>query len=233
MNSIIKDTFGDFLIRLLTKSLTIVTLMILCITILVMHIGEQQILKLGKALGIKEEETYTLYTERIPFEEEIERYIDRLPLPTIEYQSLEMVEQVSESFESIKVETNEQIEETDIMLLAKIMHAEEGVLRSRLSIEDAKRAHLLCGSVVLHRRNMNYLGAKTIKEVIYTPNQYASLEKLNQEVPEETIEWARELIKNGPIGPSDMIYQAEFQQGGSTYDHIDNQYFCCLSNPNE
>ena len=121
----------------------------------------------------------------------------------------------------------QQTSESDVMLLARVMHAEEGILRKKLSYEEAKMAHMLAGSVILNRRNMHYLGDTTIAEVIYAPGQYACIENLNQKIPQETIEWAQELIDNGPIGPSNMIYQAEFEQGSETYAHIGNQYFCC------
>lgn len=112
-------------------------------------------------------------------------------------------------------------------LLASLMYHEEGVLLSRIDYEDAKRAHLLAGSVVLHRTNMNYMGAETIEDTIFAPGQYIhTLPKLANPVPEEVLEWAGELLENGPIGPSDMIFQAQFIQGDGIYAHIDNQYFC-------
>lgn len=126
-----------------------------------------------------------------------------------------------------KTKSQKVYSESDVMLLARLMHAEEGILLKKLSPEDAKRAHMLAGSVALHRLEQKYLGAETLTEVIYSHGQYASVEKLNQKVPEETIQWAQELIDNGPIGPSNMIFQAEFEQGTDTYDHIGNQFFCC------
>ena len=112
-------------------------------------------------------------------------------------------------------------------LLASLMYHEEGVLLSRIDYEDAKRAHLLAGSVVLHRTNMNFMGAETIEDTIFAPGQYIhTLPKLANPVPEEVLEWAGELLENGPIGPKDLIYQAQFIQGDGIYAHIDNQYFC-------
>lgn len=121
-----------------------------------------------------------------------------------------------------------KIDEADVMLLASLMHEEEGVLRWTLSYEDAKMAHLYAGSVVLNRLNMHYRGAESLEDVIYCPGQYASVDKLlKEEIPEETIEWARQLLQDGPIGPENMIYQAEFEQGSETVEKIGNQYFCC------
>lgn len=158
-------------------------------------------------------------------EEEFKRYIQSLPMPDMS--DVQRVQEQPVVIQGDILEPLVQADEEEVLLLAQLMHAEEGVLRKKLSSEEAKKAHLLCGSVIIHRRNMNYRGAKTIKDVIYTPGQYACIENLNQKVPEETIEWARELLENGPIGPEDMIYQAEFEQGSETVDYIGNQYFCC------
>lgn len=112
-------------------------------------------------------------------------------------------------------------------LLASLMYHEEGVLLSKIDYQDAKRAHLLAGSVVLHRTNMNFMGAKTIEDTIFAKGQYThTLPKLANPVPEEVLEWAGELLENGPIGPKDLIYQAQFIQGDGIYEKIDNQYFC-------
>lgn len=115
-------------------------------------------------------------------------------------------------------------------LLASLMYHEEGVLLSIIDYEDAKRAHLLAGSVVLHRTNMNFMGAETIEETIFAKGQYhtETLKKLANPVPEEVLDWAGELLENGPIGPADMIFQAQFPQGEGTVDKIHNQYFCTI-----
>ena len=108
------------------------------------------------------------------------------------------------------------------------MYAEEGIFIYKLSEEEAKYVCQLAGSVVIHRKNMKYGGANTIEEVIYAHGQYACVNNgsINQEVPDVVYEWAEELLLNGPIGPENMIYQAQFQQGSETYDIIGNQYFC-------
>lgn len=158
-------------------------------------------------------------------EEQFQSYIDSLPMPDMS--DVPRVQEQPVVIQGDIVKPMVQADEEEVLLLAQLMHAEEGVLRRDLSSEDAKMAHMLCGSVVINRRNMNYRGAKTIKDVIYTKGQYACIENLNQKVPDETIEWARELLENGPIGPENMIYQAEFEQGSETVAHIGNQYFCC------
>lgn len=117
---------------------------------------------------------------------------------------------------------------SDKELLASLMYHEEGVLLSIIDYEDAKMAHLLAGSVIIHRTNMNFMGAENFEQTIFAEGQYAekTLKKLSDPVPEEVIEWAGDLMENGPLGPKDMIYQAQFKQGADVYKQIYNQYFC-------
>lgn len=212
----------------------IVTLISAVMILLLMAVNGDQKLKLLEETLIQGNSS--LVCERIPVKDCMKHYIDTLPIPeqevldeTEEVESVTIaVEKASARVEEVEAErTGYTVCEDEVLLLARLMHAEEGVLRVKLPYEDAKKAHMLCGSVALNRLNMHYLGDTTITEVIYAPGQYECIKNLNQAVPEETIEWARELIENGPIGPSNMIYQAEFEQGSSTYAHIGNQYFCC------
>ena len=120
--------------------------------------------------------------------------------------------------------------ETDLELLAQLMYAEEGVLLAKYDKEPEKveRVFKLAGSVVIRRMENNYLGATTLKEVVYTKGQYAlqTLEKVSQgqDVPSIVYVWAKELLTEGPIGPKGLIFQAEFEQG-EVYDRIYNQVF--------
>lgn len=43
-------------------------------------------------------------------------------------------------------------------------------------------------------------------------------------MPDIVYTWAEELLRKGPIGPNNLIYQSESQQG-EEYELIDNQYF--------
>lgn len=208
--------YEELLSRLLMKVVEFILMPILVVLVLIAVDGDRKIRALEEELRSTET---VIYGERIPVRECVRMYIDSLPIPDMSL--------VSENVET--EETTEIPSEEDVMLLAKLMHAEEGTLRYSLSYEDAKMAHMLCGSVVLHRLNMHYRGANTIEEVIYMSGQYASVENLDQEVPEETIQWARELLENGPMGPEDMIYQAEFEQGEDIYENIGNQYFCTIN----
>ena len=119
----------------------------------------------------------------------------------------------------------------DTKLLGDLMYAEVGVLMQlkHLKPEEVELAHKLVGSVVIHRTNAKDLGANSIKETIYAKGQYhratlARLGKLN--TPECVYDWAEELLRDGPLGPKTLKFQAQFKQGGKVYKKIHNQYFC-------
>jgi len=124
--------------------------------------------------------------------------------------------------------------EEDVMLLAQVMYAEVGIFLQTQTEEDAKRAHILTGSVVINRVRTGIWG-DTIKDVIYAPGQYQCVDdgNINNEPPEEVIKWAEILLEYGPEGPDDMIFQSQFEQGTSTYDKIGNTYFCCKDGVNQ
>lgn len=216
-----EETFGDFISWYLMQMLTIFVILFAVVALIIVKMGNQAIVDLERELGVNK--IGIVYEERLSVKEQLARYVDSLPIPADDILVPEDI------IQETTVNTVElvQVAESDVMLLAQLMHAEEGILRVTESPENAKRAHMLAGSVALHRLEQKYLGAETLTEVIYSPGQYASVEKLNQKVPEETIRWAQELIDNGPLGPSNMIFQAEFEQGTDTYDHIGNQFFCC------
>lgn len=157
-------------------------------------------------------------------------------IPIVQEKITVQEEKQEETVEEVIIEDKEEPEmitfytEEDVELLARLMYAEEGVLLQRQSMEDAELAHKLCGSVILHRTEMGYLGADSIEETIYAEGQYAdtTLQKLaTQEAPEIVKRWAEELLNDGPIGPKNMIFQSEFEQG-QIYMMIDNQYFGCI-----
>ncbi len=123
----------------------------------------------------------------------------------------------------------------DVKLLGDLMYAEEGVLiylseyTDQINYEEAKEAHKLCGSVLLHLLELGICG-DDMQSIIFTGNAYAQITRDRilsgqLEVPQEVYEWAEELLRDGPIGPKNLVFQAEFIQG-PIYRHIYNQYFC-------
>ena len=120
--------------------------------------------------------------------------------------------------------------EDDLRIVAGVMYAEEDVLFTKLEKEDATRAALLCGSVVINRVKRNYRGATSFEDVVFDASQYdtRTIQKVKEdEIPQQYLDWARDLLENGTFGPENLIYQAEFLQG-EKYDVIYNQYFGLL-----
>lgn len=120
------------------------------------------------------------------------------------------------------------ISQRDMWLLAQAMYAEEGIYYYKYSKEKAELVHKLAGSVIVNRKDVQYRGAETIEEVIFTKGQYALQTQQRvrdgQDIPDEIYEWAIELLAHGPIGPKGLIYQAESDQG-EPYMVIGNQHF--------
>lgn len=117
-------------------------------------------------------------------------------------------------------------------LLAQMMFAEEGVFLSVYADDPAtaERVFKLAGSVILNRRNSGYMGAKSVADVLYAHGQYADRTKQvieeGQNVPSCVYTWADDLMRDGPIAPQEVVFQAEFSQGSGIYEQIGNQYFC-------
>ncbi len=138
------------------------------------------------------------------------------------------------------LDTNEQetekeawmsYDDYDVTMLGDLMYAEEGILLYELEYEEAKRACMLAGSVVLHRV-MSEEFPDTIEDVIFSSG-YAETTQVkigSSEIgtPEEVYEWAEELLCDGPLGPDTLVFQAQFEQGTEVYEQIYNQYFCLM-----
>lgn len=86
------------------------------------------------------------------------------------------------------------------------------------------------GSVVLNRlHNDKYFSyADCIKDVALAKGQYACFDDGNAyKTPTDlNKQVARELLDNGSVLPSNVIFQAQFKQGSGTYIQLGNTYFC-------
>lgn len=86
------------------------------------------------------------------------------------------------------------------------------------------------GSVVLNRlHNDKYFSyADCIKDIALAKSQYACFDDGNAyKTPTDlNKQVARELIENGSVLPSNVIFQAQFKQGSGTYIQLGNTYFC-------
>ena len=83
------------------------------------------------------------------------------------------------------------------------------------------------GSVVLNRVEDECF-TDTLYNVIYQKGQYQCTwdGNINKTPDERAYRIAMDLLNNGSIFPSDVVYQAEFKQGSGVYSKIQNIYFC-------
>lgn len=89
---------------------------------------------------------------------------------------------------------------------------------------------LACGSVVMNRvKDESY--PNTIEEVIFQTKfgvQYESAinGRIWLEPNEDSVKAAKEILNGNYELPSDVVFQAEFEQGSGTYAKIENEYYC-------
>ena len=82
------------------------------------------------------------------------------------------------------------------------------------------------GSVVLNRVDSDAF-PNTIREVVMAPGQYAPASYLaNYEPSERVIEVTTELLEQGSVLPSQVVYHANFTQGSGVHIVSDTIYFC-------
>ncbi len=74
-----RETFGDFIWRLLAQIMPICTIAFLFVVCLITRIGNHEIASLERELGVTDE--ILVVPERISVEEAFDRYIDTLPIP--------------------------------------------------------------------------------------------------------------------------------------------------------
>lgn len=83
------------------------------------------------------------------------------------------------------------------------------------------------GSVVLNRVADDRF-PNTIEQVIFQKGQYACTwdGNFNQEPSERAYEIASDLLNMGSVLPSQVVFQAQFEQGSGIYIKEQNMYFC-------
>ena len=84
-----------------------------------------------------------------------------------------------------------------------------------------------CMSVVLNRVKHKSF-PNTIRGAVFQKGQYACTWDGNyNKTPDAlTIRVAKQLLTNGSVLPSNVVYQAGFRQGSGTYAVVDGVYFC-------
>lgn len=94
----------------------------------------------------------------------------------------------------------------------------------------SKLHQMYVGSVVLNRLHSDkyFSYGDCIKNIVLAPSQYICFADggAYRTPTDLNIEVANELIANGSILPSNVIFQAEFKQGEGVYEKIGNTYFC-------
>ena len=114
-----------------------------------------------------------------------------------------------------------EIENTDenLYVLSHIINAEAG--------GESDECQLAVGSVVLNRVNSKYF-PDTIYDVVFEPGQYSpTWEGTYYNTPSQrAINNAKYLLENGSQLPSNVLFQAGFEQGSGVYKIIDGEYFC-------
>lgn len=85
------------------------------------------------------------------------------------------------------------------------------------------------GSVALNRVESDRF-PNTLEEVINQPGQYACTwdGNYNKEPSTRCYRIAEDLLNNGSVLPSAVVFQAEFMQGSGLYVKEGNLYFCYL-----
>lgn len=111
----------------------------------------------------------------------------------------------------------------NLELMARLLNAEQGTETSYVD-----EAQIYAGAVVMNRLKCNYMGATTIKEVIYTKGQYKCLLDGNWEKPvsERAYKNAEKVLRGEYDVPENVVFQAEFPQGSGVWKKIGNTYFC-------
>lgn len=123
--------------------------------------------------------------------------------------------------EEVSTETAYEYTQEDLDLLAHVIYAEAG---SDYCTDEMRYG---VGSVVLNRVEDECF-PDTLYNVIYQKGQYQCTwdGNIDKTPDERSYRIAQDLLNNGSIFPSDVVYQAEFKQGSGMYSKIQNIYFC-------
>lgn len=127
-------------------------------------------------------------------------------------QDITMVEPVPETTET-------PVDPDDLYWLAHLLAGE--------CQSYSRECQLYTGSVVLNRvKHKSY--PDTIPGVITQRRQYSSYTDGNFDREPTPTNWevAGELLRNGSVLPSNVVFQAQFKQGDFTFAKVDGEYFC-------
>ena len=121
--------------------------------------------------------------------------------------------------------------EEDIQIVGDVIFEEMGIY---LKDPDAEKVAKAVGSVILWRTRAGGYYPPTVKEVVYQNagkkgQQYASrtLRHIGHtDAPDEVYKWAEEILRDGPIGPSNLVFQDNLPHGDAVWWKYKDLYFC-------
>ena len=119
----------------------------------------------------------------------------------------------SRSGATIWVEQYEPLTDELIIGLGNLIFREVGGYISTQPYKKAMKTYMLAGSTVLHRREVEYGGDQSIYDVVHHSGQYSTswAFDLKQRVDgsvDEAYVVAEILLRNGPIGPRNLVYES-------------------------
>lgn len=126
------------------------------------------------------------------------------------------------------IEESKTINKEEHELLAHLIFAEAG------SDWCSDEMQLYVGSVVLNRMAHEEYPDE-MYDVIYDEGQYSCTWNgmIEYEYNERAYECAKFLLTNGSQLPSNVVFQAPFEQGDGTYKQVQNMYFCYIEEGEE
>ncbi len=141
----------------------------------------------------------------------------------------------SRNGDAIWVEQYEPLTKELIIGLGNLIFREVGGYISTQPYKKAMKTYMLTGSTVLHRREVEFEGDKSIYDVVHHRGQYSTkwafdlTERVKGSVDECYIV-AEIILRNGPIGPRNLVWQSSKKQGTPYWDtgkdvHYATTYF--------
>ncbi len=135
-------------------------------------------------------------------------------------------EEDTENSETIWIEQWEPLTDQLVTSLGNLIFGEVGGYLGTKSSDEAIYIFELTGSVVLHRLEVGYTkNATKLYDVVHAKGQYGTAWQFDldyrrgeEQGAEECYEVAERLLREGPIGPRNLVYQATIKQGTPYYN---------------
>lgn len=133
-------------------------------------------------------------------------------LPPVQYRSVYHLQELEEIL----------VDEHDLEILAHVVAGEA------MSCDDKEQQYV--ASVVLNRVG-HHLFPDTVQEVVEQPGQYGCIKNgvwkgVAAKPDQRCYDNARYILQNGPILPSNVVFQAQFAQGDGLYEETRWHKYC-------